>query len=70
MPISGDAEADCIRLWTHHTWALEAAETTPYLPVRAPTPKAGNSRVVDVAQHPVRRPEGRARSVAGQTSFG
>lgn len=52
-----DAEADCVALWTLHTWTLEAAETTPYLLVHAPTPEAGKSRVVEVAQHLAWRPE-------------
>ena len=52
-----DAEADTLTLWTLHTHVFGAAEATPYLLVTAPTPEAGKSRILDVAQHLVARPE-------------
>jgi hypothetical protein len=52
-----DAEADTLALWAMHTHAFGAAETTPYLLVTAPTPEAGKSRILDVAQHLIARPE-------------
>lgn len=45
-----DAEADALTLWTMHTHVLGAADTTPYIYVTAPTPEAGKSRIIDVAQ--------------------
>ena len=52
-----DAEADVPTLWTLHPHVFGAAEATPYLLVTAPTPEAGKSRILDVAQHLVARPE-------------
>jgi Protein of unknown function (DUF3631) len=52
-----DAEADLLTFWTLHTHVFGAAEATPYLLVTAPTPEAGKSRILDVAQHLVARPE-------------
>jgi hypothetical protein len=46
-----EAEALTLTLWTMHTHAFEAAEVTPYIAVMAPTPAAGKSRVIDIAQH-------------------
>jgi hypothetical protein len=50
-----DAEADVLTLWTLHTHTFGAAEITPYLLISAPTPSAGKSRIIDVAQLLVRQ---------------
>lgn len=45
-----DEEADLLVLWTLHTHTFGAAEVTPYILVTAPTPEAGKSRIIDVAE--------------------
>jgi len=51
-----DSEADLLTLWTMLTHAQAAFDTTPYIYVTAPTPEAGKSRIIDVAQLLVARP--------------
>lgn len=50
------AEADTMTLWTLHSHAFAAAECTPYPLIQAPTPEAGKSKIIDVAQHLVASP--------------
>jgi hypothetical protein len=37
-----------LALWVFHTWAFEAAETTPYLSIRSPERESGKTRVIEV----------------------
>ena len=37
-----------LALWTFHTWAFEAAETTPYLSIRSPERESGKTRAIEV----------------------
>jgi Protein of unknown function (DUF3631)/Toprim-like len=38
-----------LALWTFHTWAFEAAETTPYPSIRSPERSSGKTRAIEVA---------------------
>jgi hypothetical protein len=37
-----------LALWVFHTWAFEAAETTPYISIRSPERESGKTRVIEV----------------------
>jgi hypothetical protein len=52
--LSESEHYDMLALWVLHTWAFEAAETTPYLHVTAPEREAGKSRVLEVLRVLVR----------------
>jgi hypothetical protein len=51
-----DDQAVTCTLWVAHTYALEAAETTPYLAVSSPEKRSGKSRLLDVLEEVVRGP--------------
>jgi 5S rRNA maturation endonuclease (ribonuclease M5) len=51
-----DDQAVACTLWVAHTYALEAAETTPYLAVSSPEKRSGKSRLLDVLEEVVRGP--------------
>ncbi len=42
------AQAETIALWIMHTWALDAAEVTPYLNISGPERRVGKSRLLEV----------------------
>jgi hypothetical protein len=46
-----------LTLWVFHTWAFEAAETTPYISIRSPERESGKTRVIEVTSLITRRPE-------------
>jgi hypothetical protein len=46
-----------LALWVFHTWAFEAAETTPYISVRSPERESGKTRVIEVVSLITRRSE-------------
>lgn len=48
--------AEAIALWVLHTWAFDAASTTPYIAVLAPEKRAGKSRVLETVEHVVCKP--------------
>jgi hypothetical protein len=50
------AQAVAVALWSAHTWAIEAAEATPFLDVTSPEPESGKTRLLEVAEMLVRRP--------------
>jgi hypothetical protein len=52
-----DEEYLSLALWVLHTWAFEAANTTPYIWVYAPEVECGKTRCLEVAQHLARDPE-------------
>lgn len=54
--VCSDAQADAIALWTLHTHATDAAETTPYLAVTSAAKQSGKSRLFEVISLAVARP--------------
>jgi Protein of unknown function (DUF3631) len=46
-----------LALWVLHTWAIEAANSTPYVWIYAPEVECGKTRALEVAQHVARNPE-------------
>jgi hypothetical protein len=55
--IMGARERSVVALWTFHTWAFEAADTTPYLDVSSPVKQCGKTRLFEVLELLVRRPQ-------------
>jgi hypothetical protein len=51
-----DTQAAAVALWTVHTHALEAAETTPYLAITSPEKRSGKTRLLDVLELVVAAP--------------
>jgi hypothetical protein len=49
-------QAHAVALWSAHTHALDAFETTPFLNVTSPEKRCGKSRLLDVLEHVVARP--------------
>lgn len=49
-------QADAAALWTLHTHAIDAAETTPYLHVTSPEKRSGKTRLLEVLRELVARP--------------
>jgi hypothetical protein len=47
--------ADFLALWTAHTWAFEAAETTPYVRVVSPERQCGKTRLFETLEKLTRR---------------
>jgi hypothetical protein len=54
--VMSPAQADVVALWTAHTYAIGAAETTPYLHIAAPTRRSGKTRLLEVLEALVSRP--------------
>ncbi len=52
----GDAQADAITLWAAHTWALDAADATPYLEITSAEKRSGKTRLLEVTALQVARP--------------
>ena len=50
------AQAVVIVLWVMHTWAFEAADTTPYMIVTSPQKRSGKTRLQEVVEGLVRNP--------------
>lgn len=51
--VISDHQAAAIALWVAHTYALDAAETTPYLAITSPEKRSGKSRLLDVLEEVV-----------------
>lgn len=49
-------QADVVALWVVHTWAFDAATTTPYLAVASAEKRSGKSRLLEVAALLVAKP--------------
>jgi 5S rRNA maturation endonuclease (ribonuclease M5) len=47
---SSEAQPVAATLWTAHSHAIEAADTTPYLDISSPEPESGKTRVLEVAE--------------------
>jgi len=54
--VMSSAQADAVALWTGHTWAREAAETTPYLSITSAEPMSGKTRLLEALAMLVARP--------------
>jgi hypothetical protein len=54
--VMSDAQADAVALWTAHTHAVAAAETTPYLAVTSAVKRSGKTRLREVLGLLVREP--------------
>ena len=51
------AQADAVALWCAHTFAIEAADTTPYIAVTSAEKRSGKSRLLEVLELLVRSPQ-------------
>jgi Protein of unknown function (DUF3631) len=54
--VLSDEQAIAVTLWTVHTHAIDAADTTPYLSITSATKRAGKTRLLEVLDPLVRRP--------------
>ncbi|HXH35001.1 MAG TPA: DUF3631 domain-containing protein, partial [Plantibacter sp.] len=54
--VLSEVQAAVVALWIVHSWAIDAADTTPYLHISAPTKRSGKSRLLDVLEVLVRKP--------------
>jgi Protein of unknown function (DUF3631) len=43
-----DEQSATLALWTFHTWALEAADVTPYIAISSPEKRSGKTRLLEV----------------------
>ncbi|MGH9525043.1 MAG: DUF3631 domain-containing protein [Terriglobales bacterium] len=50
------ALADILALWTIHTWAIDAAQFTPYLHITSPEKRCAKSRLLEILELLVARP--------------
>jgi 5S rRNA maturation endonuclease (ribonuclease M5) len=48
---ASDHQAVAVTLWTAHTHAAEASDTTPYLAIESAEPESGKTRTLEVAEH-------------------
>ena len=54
--VLSDAQADAITLWTAHTHAFDAAESTPYLAITSAEKRSGKTLLLEVLELIVSRP--------------
>lgn len=54
--VLNEAQADAIALWTAHTHAAEAADTTPYLLLSSAEKRSGKTRLLEVLELVVHEP--------------
>jgi Protein of unknown function (DUF3631) len=54
--ILGDAEAAALSLWVLHTYAIAAADMTPYIWVTSPEKRCGKTTLIDVLAGVARQP--------------
>ena len=54
--VLSDQQADAVTLWTAHTHAFAAVETTPYLSIRSAEKRSGKSRLLEVLENLVPKP--------------
>jgi hypothetical protein len=62
--VLSDYQADAVALWTAHTHALAAADTTPYLAVTSAEKRSGKTRLLEVLELLVARPWFTGRTTA------
>jgi 5S rRNA maturation endonuclease (ribonuclease M5) len=48
---ANDHQVVAVTLWTAHTHAAEASDTTPYLAIESAEPESGKTRTLEVAEH-------------------
>jgi hypothetical protein len=48
--VLAEMQADTLAVWTAHTHAIEAAETTPYLAVTSAEKRSGKTRLLEVLE--------------------
>jgi hypothetical protein len=56
VAFGSEHQAVAMALWTMHTHAIDAADTTPYMDISSPEPESGKTRVLEVAELLVARP--------------
>jgi hypothetical protein len=66
--VLSDAQAIATTLFVAHTWAIDAAETSPYLAVTSPQKRSGKTRLLEVLELLVRSPI-RAANVSDAALF-
>lgn len=54
--VLSESQADAIALWVAHTYAIEAADTTPYLWIVSAEKRSGKTRLLEVLELLVRSP--------------
>jgi hypothetical protein len=54
--VINEAQATANTLWVVHTWAIEAAQATPYVFVNSPEPESGKTRLLEVLRELVCEP--------------
>jgi Protein of unknown function (DUF3631) len=54
--VVSEVQATAIVLWVAHTWAIDAARSTPYLYVVSAEPESGKTRLLEVLEVLVRAP--------------
>jgi Protein of unknown function (DUF3631)/Domain of unknown function (DUF3854) len=54
--VLGEAEATILAVWLLHTWAFDAAVTTPYIHVRSPEKESGKTTLLKVLKALARAP--------------
>jgi hypothetical protein len=47
---SNEAQPVALTLWTAHSHAIDAADTTPYMDISSPEPESGKTRVLEVGE--------------------
>jgi hypothetical protein len=66
--VLSDSQAVATTLFVVHTWAIDAAETSPYLAVTSPEKRSGKTRLLEVLELLVRSPI-RAANVSDAALF-
>ncbi len=51
-----DVQLDAVTLWSAHTWAFDAAESTPYLAIQSLSPGSGKTLLLEVLELLVQNP--------------
>jgi len=54
--VLSDSQLVAVALWVLHTWAIEAAEATPYLEITSAEKRSGKTRFLEVLNQLVARP--------------
>lgn len=65
---TSEAQADVLALWILHTWAFDAAKTTPYIYVTSAEKQSGKTRVIEVLNTLARNPQP-AANLTGASMF-
>jgi 5S rRNA maturation endonuclease (ribonuclease M5) len=60
----GHSELAALTLWVAHTWAMDAAECTPYLHITSPEKQSGKTRLLETLSQLVKQPWHTSRASA------